>query len=102
MASADKYRKSGFNAPAVVLCGLAAIFFVYALSLFIEGGYNAAMNKELQTKVYDAPISEAATADLAAQKDLLNEKVRYLDPETGVLCMPIEDAKARFVAENAE
>ena len=102
MASAENNRKTGFNTPAVVMCGLAGIIFVYAMSLFIEGGYNAAVNKEMQTKIYSAPISESAAAELAVQQDLLTEQVRYLDPEAGVLCMPIEDAMARVVARNAK
>ena len=102
MASADNNRKSGFNTSAVVLSSLAAIIFVYAMSLFIEGGYNAAKNKEIQAKIYDAPLGAQAAADLAAQQALLDEEVRYLDSEKGVLCMPIEDAMERVVAQNAK
>lgn len=102
MASADNVRKTGFNTGAVVAFGLAGIIFVYAMSLFIEGGYNAALNKELQTKIYSAPLSDEAVAQLAEQQTLLDEKVRYLDPEEGVLCMPIEDAMERIVARNAK
>jgi len=54
MASAKDNGKTGFNTAAVVAYGLAGIIFVYALSLFIEGGYNAALNKEMQTKIYTA------------------------------------------------
>ena len=102
MASADNNRNTGFNTTAVVLCGLAAIIFVYAMSLFIIGGYNAALNKELETKIYSAPVSEDVLAQLAEQQALLDEQVRYLDAETGVLCMPIEDAMARVVSRNAK
>ena len=101
MASADNNRKTGFNAPAVVLCSLAAIITVFALSLFIEGGYNKLKNRERETKIYAAGISEAAQTQLAEQQSLLQQKVRYLDPEKGVVCMPIEDAMDRVVARNA-
>jgi hypothetical protein len=41
------------------------------------------------------------TTQLAAQQALLQEKVRYLDADKGVLCMPIEDAMERVVVQNA-
>ncbi len=100
MAAADK--STGFNTPAVVLGGLAAIIFVFAMSLFIEGGYNAAKNRELQTKIYSAPVSEETTALLAEQQALLDEQPRYINPEQGVLYIPIADAMARVVARNAK
>ena len=102
MASAENNRKTGFNTTAVVLCGLAGIIFVYALSLFIEGGYNAMKNREEQAKIYTAGVSEDIAAQVAAQQALLNEQVRYLDPEAGKLCLPIEDAMDRIVALNAK
>ncbi len=102
MAAAENEQKTGFNTPAVVLCGLAAIIFVYALSLFIEGGYNAALNKELEAKIYSAGVSEAVLAHRAEQQALLDENVRYLDQEAGVLCLPIEDAMERVVVKSAE
>jgi hypothetical protein len=101
MAAADNNRKTGFNAPAVVLGGLAAIIFVYALSLFIEGGYNAARNREMQAKIYTTGPSESVTSQVAAQQALLDEPVRYLDAEKGVLVMPIEDAMERVVVQNS-
>ncbi|MCB1185311.1 hypothetical protein KDM41_17975, partial [bacterium] len=69
--------------------------------LFITGGYNAALNREEQAKIYSAGVSEETQAQVAAQRALLDEKVRYLDAEKGVLCMPIEDAMDRVVAKNA-
>ncbi len=102
MATADENRQSGFNTPAVVLSGLAAIIFVFALSLFIEGGYNAAKNRELQTKIYSAGVSGETTALVAEQQALLDERPRYVDPEQGVLCIPIKDAMARVVERNAD
>ena len=97
MASAEN-KKTGFNTPAVVLCGLAAIAFVYAMSLFITGGWNAARNRELQAKIYNAGPIEQTQALLAEQQSRLDEKVRYLDEGAGVLCMPIDDAMERVVA----
>lgn len=100
MASAEN-KKTGFDTPAVVLCGLAAVIFVYALSLFITGGWNAARNREITAKIYTAGVSEETVAHVAEQQSLLDEKVRWLDPETGRLCMPIEDAMERVVARES-
>ncbi|MCB1184383.1 hypothetical protein KDM41_13195 [bacterium] len=97
MASAEN-KKTGFDTPAVVLGGLAAIAFVIALSLFLMGGWNAARNREIAAKIYAADISEESRTLRAEQQGLLAEKVRYLDEEAGRLCMPIEDAMERVVA----
>ncbi len=102
MASAKDNGKTGFNTGAVVAYGLAGIIFVYALSLFIEGGYNAVLNKEMQTKIYAAGTSEESIAQLAEQQALLDEQPRYIDPEAGVLCIPIENAMDRVVVKTAE
>jgi hypothetical protein len=101
MASADNKRKTGFDAPAVVLCGLAAVIFAIAFSLFMGGGFNALLIQEKEAKIYTAEISDTVKAQLAEQQTLLDENVRYLDPEKGVLCMPIEDAMDRVVTLNA-
>jgi hypothetical protein len=101
MAPADN-KKSGFNGTAVVLCGLAAAVTALAFALFIGGGVNHLLVQEKQAKVYSAEISEEARALLAEQQSLLDEKVRYLDEEKGVLCMPIEDAMDRVVTRNAK
>ena len=69
--------------------------------MFIEGGYNAAKNREEQAKIYTTGPSESVAAQVAAQQALLQEPVRYLDAEKGVLCMPIEDAMERIVVQNA-
>jgi hypothetical protein len=97
MASADNEKRSGFNTPAVVLCGAAAVIFLFALSLFIQGGFLAAQANEYEAKVYNSAGSEEAQAALAEQRAILSEKTRWLDEEKGTLCMPIEDAEARLV-----
>jgi len=102
MAAAEKNRNSGFNTPAVVLGGLAAIIFVFALSLFVEGGYNAARNREEQAKIYTVGLSEETIAQQVEQQAILDERPRYVDPEQGLLCIPIADAMARVVDRNAD
>ena len=99
MAAADKKNSRGFNAPAVVLSGAAAIIFLYAVSLFIQGGFLAAQANEVRTKVYGAAGSEEALAAVAAQKAILNEKPRWLDEGKTTLCLPIEDAMQRLVTK---
>ena len=48
MALADK--KSGFDTSAVVLIALAAILFVCAFALFMQGGFLKAQDIERQAK----------------------------------------------------
>ena len=97
MAAADQDRSTGFNTPAVVLCGAAAVIFLFALALFIQGGFRAAQANEYEVKVYSAADSEEATAAVAEQQAILDEKVRWLDEEKGKACLPIEDAMERYV-----
>ncbi len=97
MASADNENRSGFNTPAVVLGGAAAVIFLWALVLFLQGGFLAAQAQEFEAKVYNSAGNEDIQAALAEQRAILNEKTRWLDEEKGTLCMPIEDAEARLV-----
>jgi hypothetical protein len=97
MASADNENRSGFNTTAVVFGGVAAVIFLWALVLFLQGGFLAAQAKEYEAKVYDSPGNEEIQAALAEQRAILNEKTRWLDEEKGTVCMPIEDAEARLV-----
>jgi hypothetical protein len=89
--------KTGFNTLAVVLGGAAALIFLWALALFLEGGFLAAHSKEFAAKVYAAPASEEKLAALAEQQTLLDEPVRWLNEEEGTVVMPIEDAMQQFV-----
>ena len=102
MASADKQNGTGFNTPAVVLCGVAAVIFLCALALFIQGGFLAAQANEIQAKIYDSPGNEEAASMMAEQQALLDEKVRWLDEEKGIAVMPIEDAMERIVNQNGK
>jgi len=102
MASADKGNTTGFNTSAVVLGGVAAVFFLWALVLFLQGGFLAAQAKEYEAKVYDSAGSGEVQAALAEQRAILNEKTRWLDEEKGTLCMPIEDAEVRLVKKVEE
>ena len=102
MASADNENRSGFNAPVVVLNGIAAAIFLWALVLFLQGGFLAAQAKEYEAKVYESTGNEEIQANLAEQRDILNEKTRWLDEEKGTVCMPIDDAEARLVNKSGE
>ena len=97
MALADK--KSGFDTPAVVLIALAALLFVYAFTLFMQGGFLKAQDVERQVKQEAA----VATVDpgVAAQQDRLNEGYHWIDREQGTVGMSIEDAKALLVSKEA-
>ena len=102
MALADRENNSGFNTPVVVLCGAAAVIFLFALSLFLQGGFLAAQAKEYESKVYNAPANQDILDAEAEQRAILNEKTRWLDEEKGTVCMPIEDAEARLVKKVEE
>ena len=102
MASADKQNGTGFNTPVVVLCGAAAVIFLCALALFIQGGFLAAQANEIEAKVYNSPGSEQTAAAVAEQQAILDEKVRWLDEEKGIAVMPIEDAMERIVNQNGK
>jgi len=96
MAAANE-KKSGFQGFNVAMSVLAGLIFVYAISLFLQGAYNMALNNEIAAKIYAAELSDDVIAHQASQQALLDEGVRYLDEDNGVLCMPIEDAMARVV-----
>ncbi len=102
MASAESENKSGFNAPVVVISGIAAAIFLWALFLFRQGGFRAAQAKEYEAKVYDSPGNDELQAALAEQQAILNEKTRWIDEEKGTVCMPIEDAEARLVNKSGD
>ena len=102
MPAAHNNARSKFDAPAVVLCGLAAIILVYALSLFVEGGYGALARREEQVKIFATGPSEALSAHRAEQQTLLDEPARALDEAAGVYCMPIDDAMDRLASREAQ
>ena len=97
MSAADMEKGSGFNTTAVVLIGAAAVVFLFAMALFIQGGFLAAQGIEYEAKVYNAPGNEAAGAAVAEQQALLSEKTRWKDQEKGTVVMPIEDAMEQVV-----
>jgi hypothetical protein len=98
----DTDRKTGFNTPAVVLCGAAGVVFLFALALFLQGGFLAAQANEFEAKVYNAPGNEEARTAVAEQQAILDEKVRWLDEEKGTVVMPIEDAMEQLVKNVGE
>ncbi len=100
MATADNENRSGFATSTVVLCGLAAVAFVYAISLFIQGGFNAAMSQEYHGKVYGPGVNADLAAAQAGQRDILEGPVRWVDQEQGVVAMPIEQAMARILEQS--
>ncbi len=98
MAEATKEKSSGFNTPAVVMCALAVVIFVYALSLFLQGGFNQAYDLEYQAKVWNTQGGPAADA-LADQEAILDAGYRWIDKANGKVGLPIEDAKALVVSQ---
>jgi hypothetical protein len=82
---------SGFNTLAVALCTVAALVLVFVLSLFLEGGWFAARNREFAAKVY-APDDTAVRDALAEQRAVLDQGYRWIDKEQGRVGVPIERA----------
>ena len=97
---AGNEKKTGFNTTAVVLLGATVVILLWALALFLQGGFMAAQASEYAAKVY-APANESVQAYRATQQAILDEKARWLDEEQGTVVMPIEDAKARIVEKYA-
>ena len=68
MATAADNRKSGIATSTVVLCTLSVLIFVFALSLFLQGGFRAAQASEYETKVLtpaNRPYAGSSRAVLA-------------------------------------
>ena len=93
---AEANTKNGFNTPAVVLISLAVLLFVYALSLFLQGGFLKCQDMERQVKVLNED-NTVANEQLAEQKAILDEGYRWIDQSNGKVGLPIEDAKALVV-----
>ncbi len=99
MADAVTTEKgTGFNFPAVVILAIAVLVFVYALSLFLQGGYNKVHDLEFQAKVFDA--ESMATGPLAEQQAILDKGYRWVDRANGKVGMSIDDAKKLVVSRD--
>ncbi len=98
MADAAKKTSNGFNTPSVVMIALAVLIFVYALSLFLQGGFNHAYDQEFQAKVLNIDRGEVTEA-LAQQQAILDAGYRWVDEANGKVGLPIEDAKALVVSQ---
>ena len=97
MAAADK--KSGFNTFAVAASALAVLILVWALSLFLQGGYLAARTARYD-QAFLAPPDTAVTGYLGAQQARLEEGYRWIDKDKGIVGVPIERAVDLVVARN--
>ena len=96
-AKTKKDSKSGFDTLGVVLGVGAAVLFLYAISLFLQGGYMQVMETEKAYKIDDAPPLEAVTLALAEQQDKLDQGYRWVDKENGVVGLPLERAKELLI-----
>ncbi len=100
MATANTQQdrnESGFQGPLIFLGALAVLFAVYAFTLFLQGGFLKAQELEKQYKIMEAPADEAVTAATAEQQALLDNGVRWIDQDKGIVGMSIDDAKAALV-----
>ncbi len=85
------FVKIGSNAPAIILCSLAAAIFLFAVVLFLQGGFQAALAVETEYKTL-TPVDPVMEQALAEQQARLDEGVRWIDEEQGVVGLPIEAA----------
>jgi hypothetical protein len=97
MSASDVEKNgTGFNKTAVILSGLAALLFLLAVTLFLQGGFRAAQAVD-QVEKEAGPQDDLLTATQIEQQARLNETPRWLDEEQKTLVMPIDDAKARLL-----
>ena len=96
----NEKKETGFNTFAVVSVALAVVIFVYGFSLFMQGGFQTALTLEKEAKVMNTEDVKTQDA-LAEQEALLHEGYRWIDQEKGTVGMPIEDAKALLVEQEA-
>lgn len=89
-------KGSGFNTPLVFMAALAVLLFVYALSLFLQGGFLTAYDLEYQVKVMQGEHTETMAAE-AEQQAILDQGYRWVDQDKGKVGLPIEDAKTLVV-----
>ncbi len=99
MAAAEQ-NNSGFNTTVVVAGVVAAALFLFALSLFLQGGFQTLETRDYEAKTY-GPVNETVVDHRMEQQAILNEEIHWLDEEQGKLCMPIDDAMDLLVAQNA-
>lgn len=97
MAADDRNTKSGFNALAVVCCAVAGVVFVYALSLFLQGGYLAAQALETKRQT-ETPLNGPLLALQGEHQARLDEAPRWLDEQKTRAVMPIDAAMERLAA----
>jgi len=97
---AANYRTTGFNTTAVVLLSAAAGILIWALVLFLQGGFMAAQASEFRAKTYGS-VNEEVREYRASQQAILDEKPRWLDRDQGTVVLPIDDAKSRIVEKHA-
>lgn len=98
MAAADPKAKPGFNAPAVVLCALAAVLFVVALSLFLQGGYLALQARQTKAST-ETPVNEPLRALDAEHQARLQEGPRWADEQKTKAIMPVDAAMTELAAQ---
>ncbi len=81
----------GFDKISAALCTLAAIAFLIALGLFLQGVYLNMQTTEFELKVYQPENSEVVIA-IAEQQAILKEGPRVLDKENGTAVIPVKMA----------
>lgn len=92
---------NGFNTLAVTCGTLATLALVYALSLFLQGGWEAAKSLEIEAKVM-APDNTALADAEAAQEAILDGGYRWIDQGGGKVGVPVERAVELIVERGGQ
>lgn len=99
MASAEN-NKTGFATSTVVFGVVTTVLLLIAMTLFLQGGFQALQNRDYAAKIY-GPVVTVADVHRAEQQAILNEGARWIDQDRGIVGLPIADAIDLFVAKNA-
>lgn len=99
--SSGTRKETGFDVASVALLALAVLFLMYALYLFMTGGFLSAQQVDHARKL-DLPGDPQLEAHDAMQLDLLTAQPAWLDREAGKVSLPIEAAKERLVEKHGK
>lgn len=99
--SSGTRKETGFDFASVAILALAVLFLMYALYLFMTGGFLSAQQVDHARKL-DLPGDPQLEAHDAAQLDALTGQPAWVDREAGKVRIPIDIAKERLVRKQSQ
>lgn len=88
----------GLDTPMVILVGLISAAFVFVVIVAGIAFFNAERFAEEERKIVNVRYDEFA--GLAAEQQALLESYKVIDPESGIVAIPIGIAMRQIVQEN--